>query len=50
MRFLQENGIVVQYSMLGDPQQNGVTERCNRTQPYPDEYGEKYANLLHIID
>jgi hypothetical protein len=30
-RFLQENGIVAQYSMSGDPQQNGVAERCNRT-------------------
>jgi transposase InsO family protein len=29
-RFLQENGIVAQYSMPGDPQQNGVTERRNR--------------------
>jgi transposase InsO family protein len=30
-RFLQENGIVVQYSMPDDPQQNGVAERRNRT-------------------
>jgi transposase InsO family protein len=30
-RFLQENGIVVQYSMSGDPQQNEVAERRNRT-------------------
>jgi transposase InsO family protein len=30
-RFLQENGIVVQYSMSNDPEQNGVVERCNRT-------------------
>jgi transposase InsO family protein len=30
-RFLQENGIVTQYSMSGEPQQNGVAERCNRT-------------------
>jgi hypothetical protein len=30
-RFLQENGIVAQYSMSGDSQQNGVAERCNRT-------------------
>jgi len=29
-RFLQENGIVAQYSMSGDPQQNGVAERRNR--------------------
>jgi hypothetical protein len=28
-RFLQENGIVAQYSMSGDPQQNGVAERRN---------------------
>jgi hypothetical protein len=30
-RFLQENGIVAQYLMSDDPQQNGVAERCNRT-------------------
>jgi transposase InsO family protein len=30
-RFLQENDIVAQYSMPGEPQQNGVTERRNRT-------------------
>jgi hypothetical protein len=29
--FLQENGIVTQYSMSGDPQQNGVAERHNHT-------------------
>jgi transposase InsO family protein len=26
-----ENGIVAQYSTLGEPQQNGVAERRNRT-------------------
>ena len=30
-RFLQENGIVAQYSTPGEPQQNGVAERRNRT-------------------
>jgi len=30
-RFLQETGIVAQYSMPGEPQQNGVAERRNRT-------------------
>ena len=30
-KFLQENGIKAQYSALGEPQQNGVAERCNRT-------------------
>ena len=30
-RFLQENGIVAQYSMPGEPQQNVVAERRNRT-------------------
>ena len=30
-KFLQENGIVDQYSTLGEPQQNGVAERRNRT-------------------
>jgi len=29
--FLRENGIVHQYSMPGDPRQNGVAERRNRT-------------------
>ena len=29
--FLQENGIVAQYSTPGEPQQNGVAERRNRT-------------------
>jgi hypothetical protein len=30
-RFLQKNGIVTQYSMSDDPQQNGVAERRNHT-------------------
>jgi len=30
-RFLQENGIVVQYSTPDEPQQNGVAEKRNRT-------------------
>ena len=30
-RFLQENGIVAQYSTPGEPQQNGVAERRNYT-------------------
>ena len=30
-RFLQENNIVAQYSTPGEPQQNGVAERRNRT-------------------
>jgi transposase InsO family protein len=30
-RFLQENGIVAQYSTLGEPQRNGVAERRNHT-------------------
>ena len=30
-KFLQKNGIVAQYSTLGEPQQNGVAERRNRT-------------------
>ena len=30
-RFLQKNGIVTQYSTLGEPLQNGVAERRNRT-------------------
>jgi transposase InsO family protein len=31
VRFLQENGIVAQYSTPDKPQQNGVAERRNRT-------------------
>jgi transposase InsO family protein len=30
-KFLQENGIVAQYSMPGEPRQNGVAERRNST-------------------
>jgi transposase InsO family protein len=30
-RFLQENGIVAQHSTPGEPQQNGVAKRRNRT-------------------
>ena len=30
-KFLSENGIIAQYSMPGEPQQNGVAERRNRT-------------------
>ena len=31
VKFLQENEIVAQYTMLGFPDQNGVTERRSRT-------------------
>ena len=31
-RFLQDNGIIAQYTMPGMPQQNGVAER--RNEPY----------------
>ena len=30
-KYLQECGIVAQYTMPGNPKQNGVTERRNRT-------------------
>ena len=30
-KFLQEHGIVAQYTMPGSPDQNGVAERRNRT-------------------
>ena len=33
-KFLQEHGIVAQYTMLGSPDQNGVAERRNRTLLY----------------
>ncbi|WVZ54454.1 hypothetical protein U9M48_005242 [Paspalum notatum var. saurae] len=38
-RFLQKNGIVAQYSTPGEPQQNGVAERRNRTLMDIGEYG-----------
>jgi transposase InsO family protein len=31
IKFLQKNGISAQYSTPGEPPQNGVVERCNRT-------------------
>ena len=31
MKFLQEHGIVAQYTMPGSPDQNGVAKRRNRT-------------------
>ena len=30
-KFFEQHGIVVQYTMPENPQQNGVVERCNRT-------------------
>jgi transposase InsO family protein len=30
-KFLEDEGIMAQYTMLGTPQQNGVAERSNRT-------------------
>ena len=43
--FLQENGKVAQYSIPGEPQQNGVAERRNRTM---NGYGAQYDKLLHL--
>ena len=31
VKFLQDCGIVGQYTMPGTPEQNGMAERCNRT-------------------
>ena len=31
VKFLQECGVDAQYTMPGEPEQNGVTERRNRT-------------------
>lgn len=31
VKFLQEHGIVAQYTMFGSPDQNGVVERRNQT-------------------
>ena len=45
-RFLQENGKVAHYSIPGEPQQNGVAERRNRTM---NGYGAQYDKLLHLI-
>jgi len=30
-KFLEKSGMCAQYTMLSTPQQNGVSERCNRT-------------------
>ena len=45
-RFLQENGIVVQYSTSDEPQQNRVAKRRNRTM---NGYSGQYDKLLHLI-
>ena len=45
--FLQENGIVAQYSTPGEPQQNGSSRK---KKPYPYGYGKKYDKLLHATD
>ena len=45
VRFLQENGIVAQYSIPGEPQQNGVAERRNRKM---NGYDAQYDKLLHL--
>jgi hypothetical protein len=44
-RFLQENSIVAQYSTLGEPQQNGVAERRNRTLMNMVRSMMSYSNL-----
>jgi hypothetical protein len=44
-RFLQKNGIVAQYSMPDDPQQNGVAERRNRTLIYMVRSMLSYSTL-----
>ena len=44
-KFLQETGIVAQYSMSGEPQQNGVAERCNRTLMNMVRSMMSYSNL-----
>ena len=43
--FLQENVKVAKYSIPGEPQQNGVAERRNRTM---NKYGVQYDKLLHL--
>ena len=40
-KFLQENGIVAQYTMTGSPDQNGVAERRNQTLLDMVEYAEQ---------
>jgi len=46
-KLLQKRGICVQYTMLGTPQQNGVSERCNRT--LMDMIRSMLINLTLII-
>ena len=43
--FLQENDKVAQYSIPGEPHQNGVAERHNRRM---NGYGAQYNKLLHL--
>jgi transposase InsO family protein len=62
VRFLRENGIVAQYSTPGEPQQNGVAERHNRTLMDMVRSMLSYSNLplglwmealktaIHILD
>ena len=44
-RFLLENSKVAQDTTPGEPQQNGVAERRNRTM---NGYGAQYDKLLHL--
>jgi hypothetical protein len=45
VRFLHENDIVAQYFMPGEPQQNGVAERRNRTLMYMVKSMLSYSTL-----
>lgn len=55
-RFLEENGIIAQYTMPGTPQQNGVAERRNRplmdmggiSKSFLPESGEAFLTAMYI--
>lgn len=58
-RFLEENGIIAQYTMPGTPQQNGAAERRNRTlmdmggsmisKSFLPESGEAFLTAMYIL-
>ena len=48
-KFLQENGIVAQYTMPGSPSQNGVAERRNRTLLDMVRSMQAYAKLPEFL-
>ena len=48
-RYLQDNGIVAQYTMSSSPEHNGVAERCNRTLMEMKRSMMSRSNLLEYL-